>query len=168
MELPRDLVDRLLAGWPVARLASADAAGRPAALPVVFARVHGWLWTPVDGKPKRDGELARVRRVAENPRVELLIDEYHEDWSRLWWLRVAGDARVVQPPQPERDPDVAPVLAALRAKYPQYAALPVLRDPATLLAIRPSRIRSWCAGESAIEAAEAGLARGAAAAGAAS
>ena len=160
MDLPRSLVDLLLERWPVARLASADADARPTALPIVFARVGGYLWTPIDGKPKRAGEPARVRRVAENPRVELLLDEYHEDWSRLWWLRVAGDARVVQPPQPERDPDVAPVLAALRSKYPQYAALPVLRDPPTLLAVRPTRIQSWCAGESAVEALETRVGRG--------
>jgi PPOX class probable F420-dependent enzyme len=154
VELPRPLVDRLLESWPVARLASADARGRPTALPIVFARVHGYLWTPIDGKPKRAGEPARVRRVAENPRVELLLDEYGDDWSQLWWLRVAGDARVVQPPQPERDPDVAPVLAALRRKYPQYAAWPVLRDPPTLLAVRPTRIQSWCASEAGLAALE--------------
>jgi PPOX class probable F420-dependent enzyme len=154
VDLPRTLVDRLLDRWPVARLASADARGRPTALPIVFARVHGYLWTPIDGKPKRAGEPARVQRIAENPQVELLIDEYQDDWSRLWWLRVAGDARVVQPPQPERDPDVAPVIAALRSKYPQYAALPVLRDPPTLLVVRPTRMQSWCASEVALETLE--------------
>jgi len=159
VELPRALVDQLLERWPVARLASAGADGRPTALPIVFARVGGYLWSPIDGKPKRAGEPARVRRVAENPRVELLLDMYDDDWSRLWWLRVAGNARVVRPPQPERDPDVAPVLAALRAKYPHYAALPVLRDPPTLLAVRPTRIRSWCAGAPALEALEARVGR---------
>jgi PPOX class probable F420-dependent enzyme len=154
VDLPRTLVDRLLDRWPVARLASAGARGRPTALPIVFARVHGYLWTPIDGKPKRAGEPARVRRIAENPQVELLIDEYQDDWSQLWWLRVAGDARVVQPPQPERDPDVAPVVAALRRKYPQYAELPVLRDPPTLLLVRATRMQSWCASEAALGALE--------------
>lgn len=157
MEIPGALVDRLLETWPVARLASADARGRPAAQPIVFARVAGYLWSPIDGKPKRAGEPARVRHVVENPRVELLIDEYDDEWSRLWWLRVAGDARVVEPPDPFRDPDVAPVVAALRSKYPQYADVPVLRDPPTLLAIRPSRLRSWCASEAALIALESRL-----------
>lgn len=149
MELRPDLVDRLLETWPVARLASADASGRPTALPVVFVRVRGYLWTPIDSKPKGAGEPARIRRATENPRVELLLDEYSHDWSQLWWLRVAGAARVVQPPNPERDPDVGPVVTALRRKYPQYGSMPVLRDPPTLLAIRPTRISSWCASESA-------------------
>jgi PPOX class probable F420-dependent enzyme len=150
VEIPGPLVDRLLEGWPVARLATSGTRGRPGALPIVFAWVRGYLWTPIDGKPKRAGELARVRRVTENPHVELLIDEYDADWSKLWWLRIEGDARVVEPPAPERDPDVAPVLAALRKKYPQYGSVPVLRDPPTLLAIRPTRMRSWCASDSAL------------------
>jgi PPOX class probable F420-dependent enzyme len=154
VEIPRSLVDRLLESWPVARLATVGTRSRPGALPIVFAWVRGYLWTPVDGKPKRAGELARVRRVTENPHVELLIDEYDADWSQLWWLRIEGDARVVEPPDPERDPDVAPVLAALRKKYPQYARVPVLRDPPTLLAIRPTRVRSWCASEAALAVVE--------------
>ena len=155
MEIPRSLVDRLLETWPVARLATVGTRSRPGALPIAFAWVRGYLWTPVDGKPKRAGELARVRRVTENPHVELLLDEYEEDWSKLWWVRIEGDARVVEPPDPERDPDVAPVLVALRRKYPQYAKVPVLREPPTLLAIRPTRVRSWCASEAALAAVEA-------------
>ena len=98
-----------------------------------------------------------MRRVTENPYVELLLDEYDADWSKLWWLRIEAEARVVEPPDPNRDPDVAPVLKALRAKYAQYATVPVLRDPPTLLAIRPSRMRSWCASEAAIAALESRL-----------
>jgi PPOX class probable F420-dependent enzyme len=157
VELPAALIDRLLDVWPIARLATSDARGRPALQPIVFVRAAGQLWTPIDGKPKRAGEPARVRHVTLNPRVELLLDDYDADWTRLWWLRVEGDARVARPPDPERDPDFAPVLAALRAKYPQYAGVPVLRDPPTLLAIRPTRLRSWRASEAAVAALESRL-----------
>lgn len=149
MHLPEELVDRLLVHWPIARLAALDARGRPRALPIVFANVAGYLWSPIDGKPKAGGEPARVRHVREHPFVELVLDDYADDWDRLWWIRVDGVARVVQPPDAERDPDTAPVVQALRRKYPQYERTPVLRDPPTLLAIRPHRIRSWCAGEAA-------------------
>ena len=40
----------------------------------------------------------------------------------------------------------AAALDALIAKYPQYPAVPVLRDPPTLLEFRPVSMRSWCAG----------------------
>lgn len=156
MRLSDAQIDRALAAWPVARLALLGSDAQPRVLPVVFATVSGTLWSPVDGKPKAGGETARVRWLREHPRVELLIDAYDDDWRRLWWLRIAGVARVVQPPDPERDPDVAPVLAALRAKYPQYETTPVLASPPTLVAIRPDAIRSWCAGEGAAAGLDAG------------
>ena len=152
MQLPDDLAEHLLDTWPVARLATLGEAGDPAALPIVFARDGGALWSPVDGKPKAGGELARVRRVCANPRVSLLLDHYEERWERLWWLRVDGEASVVAPADPERDPAVAGALRALRRKYPQYGTVPVLRDPPTLLRIEPVRRRSWCAGEAALAA----------------
>jgi hypothetical protein len=45
-----------------------------------------------------------------------VIDHYDEDWSRLWWVRLSGQARVV-------DHD-ARGLELLCAKYPQYRADP--------------------------------------------
>jgi hypothetical protein len=50
---------------------------------------------------------------------------------------------------------VAPVVHALRRKYPQYKKLSLLREPATLVAIRLERVRGWCAGEKAVRALEA-------------
>lgn len=154
MQLPEPLLDRALRDWPVARLALQDGEQRPRVLPIVFVHVSGTFWTPVDGKPKAAGEPARVRHVQANPWVELLLDDYAHDWARLWWVRVDGIARVVRPPDPASDPDVAPVVEALRSKYPQYARTPVLLDPPTLIAIRPGRVRSWCAGPDAARALE--------------
>jgi len=156
MELPSPLALRLLERWPVARLATLGRAG-PQQVPVVFARTGALLWSPIDGKPKRTGELARVRHVREDPRVSLLLDHYEEDWRCLWWLRVAGVARVVQPSAEPADAEPAAAVAALRAKYPQYASLPVLREPATLLRVESLRILSWCAGTEAVARAAAWL-----------
>ncbi len=149
MEIPADLVERLLDTWPVARLATRGPE-RPHQVPVVFARSAGLLWSPVDAKPKREGELARVRHVLAAPAVSLLLDHYHEDWARLWWLRVDGTAGVVRPADPRGDPEVAAAVGRLRAKYPQYREVPVLREPPTLLRIRPDAVRSWCASRSAL------------------
>ncbi len=151
MELESTLVEHLLERWPVARLASVGPAG-PHQVPVVFARAGatGTLWSPVDGKPKSGGELARVRHVRADPRVSLLLDQYADDWSRLWWIAIAGRAAVVQPVDASADREVALAVAALRAKYPQYASIDVLREPATLLRIEPASVRSWCAGPEAL------------------
>jgi PPOX class probable F420-dependent enzyme len=149
VDLPPVLVERLLDRWPVARLATLGRAG-PHQVPVVFARTAASLWSPVDAKPKAATELARVRHVRARPRVSLLLDHYEEDWRCLWWIAIAGAARVVQPDAGLADADAAAAVAALRAKYPQYASIPVLREPATLLRVERLRVRSWCAGEHAV------------------
>jgi len=148
MRLPDATIEALLDRWPVARLATLRADGPPHQVPIVFARVAGVLWSPIDAKPKAGGELARVRHLRANPAASLLLDAYADDWARLWWLRVDARARVVEPAALAGEPAAA--VAALRAKYPQYAKLAVLREPPVLLAFSPVRIESWCAGEAAI------------------
>lgn len=108
-------------------------------MPIVFARVDEWLWSPIDGKAKRGGELARVRNVRREPRVELLLDHYEADWSRLFWLRVRARAELAG----GADPLFAEVEHALRAKYPQYEQTALFAGEPTLLRIAPERITSW-------------------------
>ena len=141
MKLSQDAIQSRLTRWPVARLATVGADGRPTVVPIVFAHARGCLWSPVDGKPKSGRELARVRNVRERPDVSLLLDEYSDDWMRLWWIRIDATARIVR-----EGSDVVAALDALRAKYPQYQQTPILQDPPTLLAFAPTRFRSWCAG----------------------
>ena len=142
MRLPPAAVERLLDTWPVARLATLAPDGAPHQVPVVFARHDDTLYTPIDGKPKSARVLARVRNVERDRRVSLLLDDYGDDWSRLWWLRVDGEARVVRLP----DASARSAVTLLERKYPQYRDVPVLRADATLIAIRPLRITSWEAG----------------------
>jgi PPOX class probable F420-dependent enzyme len=148
MRLPDATIEGLLDTWPVARLATVGRAGRPHLIPLVFARVRGVLWSPIDATPKAAGELARVAHLRANPAASLLLDAYDEDWTRLWWLRVDASGQVVE--RAAGNPEVEAALAALRAKYPQYQRVPVLRDPPTLLALHPLGISSWCAGEGAV------------------
>lgn len=150
MRLPTATIERILDAWPVARLATLAPEGRPHQVPVVFARAQGQLWSPIDAKPKAAGELARVRQLRANPAASLLLDDYVDDWARLWWLRLDVTARVVEPATPEADPALVAAVAALRAKYPQYASVAVLRDPPVLLALHPVRIASWCASRDAL------------------
>ena len=85
--------------WPearVARLATVDEQGRPHVVPICFAVDGDLLYTAVDAKPKRTRELRRLRNVEANPAVEVVIDHWDEDWSRLWWVRLSGQARVVE------------------------------------------------------------------------
>ena len=144
MRLSAERVERLLTEWPVARLATVAPDGRPHIVPIVFARHEGIIYSPVDGKPKSGRELARVRHVRADPRVSLLLDDYDRDWTRLWWLRADGLARILEAPAADA-PELAAPVAALRAKYPQYRDVPVLRDPPTLLAIELTPPSTWSA-----------------------
>jgi PPOX class probable F420-dependent enzyme len=105
--------------WPdarVARLATAGADGRPHVVPICFAVDGDTLWFAVDQKPKRTRALRRLRNIEANPWVEVAVDHYEEDWTRLWWVRLRGRAQVV-----ERDERALDLLAA---KYEQYRREP--------------------------------------------
>jgi PPOX class probable F420-dependent enzyme len=101
---------------PVARLATADAGGRPHVVPVTFAADGDLLVTAVDHKPKTTRDLRRLRNIAQNPRVALLADHYSADWDALWWARADGEAEI-------RDSDPH-ALRLLRDRYPAYAQTP--------------------------------------------
>jgi len=137
MQIEPDAIDALLSRWPIARLVTLDRAGRPAPLPIVFARVGGLLFSPIDGKPKRAGPLARERNLETDPRVAVLLDHYDDDWDLLWWLRIEGRGDVVEAGAH------AGALDALRAKYPQYARVPITHCEPRLLRIAVERITSW-------------------------
>jgi PPOX class probable F420-dependent enzyme len=133
----------LLRDARVGRLATADAAGRPLVLPVCFALEGPHLYSAVDAKPKRTRDLRRLRNIAENPAVSLVVDHYDEDWSRLAWTIVEGRAEVL-----EGGPGRARGVAALTAKYPQYRAMDLPRIAGPVIRITTARILAWRAGDS--------------------
>jgi PPOX class probable F420-dependent enzyme len=122
----------------VGRLATAGAAGQPHVVPVCFALDGDRVYWAVDAKPKRTRELRRIRNIAENPRVSLVVDAWDEDWSRLAWVMAEGNASVVTDAV-ER----ARALAALVAKYPQYAAMRLDATAGAVVAISPARVLAW-------------------------
>lgn len=128
---------RIAAGARVARLATLDPDGRPQLVPIVFALAGETLYTAVDHKPKRGGELRRIRNARERPDVTVLVDHYEEDWRELWWVRLRGRARVL-----DGGPEAERALDLLVAKYGQYAT----RRPAPpVLAVDVVDARLWAA-----------------------
>ncbi len=78
-----------------ATLATIAPDGRPRPVPVCFELVAQDLWIAIDDKPKRSTDpmgLARVRDILERPAVSLLVDRWDEDWTRLGWVRIEGQA----------------------------------------------------------------------------
>jgi PPOX class probable F420-dependent enzyme len=100
----------------VARLATAGPDGAPHVVPICFALDGDTLYTAIDEKPKRTRRLRRLLNIEADPRVEVVVDHWDEDWSRLWWVRLRGRARAIE--HDER------ALELLCAKYPQYRERP--------------------------------------------
>lgn len=120
-----EMRERVLAAR-VARLATVGVGGAPHLVPFCFAGEGDVLYSAVDAKPKRTGRLQRLRNTARDPRVSVIVDQYEEDWTRLWWVRLDGRAR-----QLPAGPEAERATALLVAKYAQYRerppAGPVLR-----------------------------------------
>ncbi|WP_433781673.1 TIGR03668 family PPOX class F420-dependent oxidoreductase [Actinomycetospora sp. CA-101289] len=121
----------------VARLATVSGGGQPHLVPVVFAVEHDTVLIAVDAKPKRHRALRRLRNIAENPAVSLLVDHYDDDWDALWWVRADGTATVG---------DAVPLLgrarAALGARYPRHREQPP-EGPAIVVEV--ARWSGWSA-----------------------
>jgi len=126
---------RRIAGASVARLATADARGRPHVVPVTFAVDGNTLYFAVDAKPKRTSNLKRLQNIAANPAVAVLFDHYEDDWSRLWWVRMDGTARVVDDPAA-----AARAIDLLVERYPQYRRA---RPAGPVVAISMERMSGW-------------------------
>jgi PPOX class probable F420-dependent enzyme len=121
-----------LATARVARLATAGPDG-PHVVPIVFALDGDTLYFAVDHKPKRTTALKRLANLCADPRASVLADAYDEDWTRLWWARADGSARILAPGH-ER------ALELLAERYPQYRERP---PEGPVVAIDVTRWSSW-------------------------
>jgi PPOX class probable F420-dependent enzyme len=130
---------RLVDAARVGRLATVAGDLRPHAVPICFARVEEVVYSAVDHKPKRSSRLRRVTNLLQTGRACLLFDDYDDDWSTLWWVRLDGRGRVVDDWE-----EAAGAIAALAYKYPQYLE----RPPAgPVIAIDITRWVGWSARE---------------------
>jgi PPOX class probable F420-dependent enzyme len=120
----------------VARLATADAEGRPHVVAIVFALEGDQIVSAVDHKPKRTTRLRRLVNIEANPRVSVLADHYEDDWSSLWWARADGTARIVGPGVPAHERAVS----SLAARYPQYRER---RPSGSVIVVSVSRWSGW-------------------------
>jgi PPOX class probable F420-dependent enzyme len=129
---------RFLEAERVARLATADRAGRPHVVPICYAVIGDAVYFTVDEKPKKKpgAALKRLANLRQNPFAALVVDRYDEDWSRLGWVMVRGRAEILRG-GPEHDR----AQATLRARYPQLAAMRIEHLP--VVAVRIDHATSW-------------------------
>jgi PPOX class probable F420-dependent enzyme len=125
----------------VAHLATAGRDGAPHNVPLCF-----WFddatrfYFVIDEKPKQRAGMAikRMRNIAENPRVALVVDHYEEEWAHLAYAMVHGEAHVVDDPN-----EYMLALRNLRDKYPQYRAMALNPERNPMVRIDAARIHVW-------------------------
>jgi PPOX class probable F420-dependent enzyme len=140
MDLPEDEMRARVHLEHFAILGTADGSGQPHLVPVVYAFLDDIVWIAVDGKPKTTRDLKRLRNIAENPRVSLLVEHHEDDWTRLWWIRLDGLARILE------DREIPTPISHLQAKYPQYLADP---PAGPVIEIEVVNWKGWSAGDRA-------------------
>jgi PPOX class probable F420-dependent enzyme len=119
----------------VGRLGTVTPAGRPHLVPCCFALVDDIVYTAVDAKPKSTLELRRLENIRVTRAICLLVDEYDENWSHLWWVRLDGTARIAESASEE---DLAK--NALTTKYLQYERVPI---PGPVIALEIAAWLGW-------------------------
>jgi PPOX class probable F420-dependent enzyme len=162
---------RLLVGARRAVLCTIAPDGSPRPVPVCFAALWDGardladggevlvIYTPLDEKPKAladPRDLARVRDIEARPQVTLLVDRWDEDWAKLAWLRIHGNATLLEPSGSPGDrgargragsekgavgAEHLAAIAALRARYPQYETHGLESRP--IIRIEVARVSSW-------------------------
>ena len=103
-----------------------------------FAIAGDALYITVDEKPKRSGgtTLKRLRNIAENPVVAVVVDRYDDNWEKLSWVMLRGRAEILTEGGEHDDAQ-----ALLRSRYPQLQPMQIAQHP--VIAIRIERTISW-------------------------
>jgi len=124
----------------IGHLATADAAGVPHNVPLCFWFDGEHFYFAIDEKPKRERGLAlgRMRNIAANPKVALVVDHYEEHWNNLAYVMVRGHAGVVE----DRE-EYLLALRSLRDKYPQYRVMALSIENNPVVRIDPARVHVW-------------------------
>jgi PPOX class probable F420-dependent enzyme len=131
----RNEARRRVAEARVGHLATVDHAGAPHVVPLCFV-LHGeTLYWAVDQKPKASRDVKRLSNIRVNAAAQVVVDHYEEDWTKIWWVRLTGRARVL-----EDGPEAGRAMALLAGKFSQYRDQPP-QGPA--VAIDVTRWSSW-------------------------
>ena len=130
----------------VARLATADSECKPYLVPVVFVfdNDNDCYFIPVDEKTKqfKPENLKRIRNLQENPNIALLIDEYNEDWTKLYFIMVQGKGSILGGKKLDQNEMLLLEKAhkLLSRKYPQYQKVGVGEYA---IMIMPQKVVVW-------------------------
>ena len=129
---------RWLTRAPVGHLATSSDTGEPHVIPVCFAFDGASVYSILDQKPKRAplSRLRRVKNIQANPHVALVVDHYEDDWQRLGYILLVGQAELLLPGD-----EHGIALGLLREKYLQYRDMDLEANP--VIKITPQRVVAW-------------------------
>ena len=120
---------KLLRPAKVAHLATADSSLQPYITPVVFVIEKNKIYIPLDHKPKTVpiNQLKRVKNIQKNPKVAFQVDNYEDDWQRLWFIMLMGYAGLVEQKEVGGDQDkyIRKVQDLFIEKYVQYSKVEI-------------------------------------------
>ena len=128
--------NRLIRSTRIAHLATADSSGCPHVVPICFAFDGQYFYSPIDEKPKRTNQLKRLKNIAVNASVALVIDRYVEDWRQLAYLLISGKARVLLSGVKHQR-----AVKLLRRKYSQYRNMAIDKRP--MIRVTPEHFAFW-------------------------
>ncbi|HXX97336.1 MAG TPA: TIGR03668 family PPOX class F420-dependent oxidoreductase [Candidatus Bathyarchaeia archaeon] len=128
----------------VARLATVDSECKPHLIPVVFVYDDDYYFIPIDQKSKRSKpeNLKRIKNIQQNPNVALLIDEYNEEWRKLYFIMIQGKASILGGKESDQN-EVALLEKAhelLSGKYVQYQQIGIGEY---VIMIVPQKVITW-------------------------
>jgi len=130
----------------LARLATVDRECKPHVIPVVFVldNDHNCYFIPIDDKTKqgRPENLKRVKNIQENPNVALLIDEYNEDWTKLYFIMIRGKGSILGGKKLEQNemPLLKKAHGLLYDKYNQYQTTGIGKY---VIMVIPQKVTTW-------------------------
>jgi PPOX class probable F420-dependent enzyme len=117
----------------VARVATTGPDGAPHVVPICPVSAGGNVYFGTDGSSRK------VRNLERNPRIAIVVDDYSEDWSRLYGLLLTGRAELLR-----SGAEVKRVRKLLAEKFPQYKEERYLEAPGSVIVrITPEKLFSW-------------------------
>ena len=127
----------------VARLVTVDVDDnnipQPYLVPTVFVFDGKHFFIPFDKKSKKVSieKSRRLKNIQKNPNVVILIDEYSDDWSKLFFVMIRGSAKVIEE---EEKKLLVRAHKLLLLKYPQYKNVGIGRS---CIMIDPRKVIFW-------------------------
>ncbi|MEE8133004.1 MAG: pyridoxamine 5'-phosphate oxidase family protein [Nitrososphaerales archaeon] len=127
----------------VARLVTVDVDDnnipQPYLVPTVFVFDGKHFFIPFDKKSKKVSieKSRRLKNIQKNPNVVILIDEYSDDWSKLFFVMIRGSAKIIEE---EEKKLLVRAHKLLLLKYPQYKNVGIGRS---CIMIDPRKVIFW-------------------------